>query len=382
LIPLFESIRLPENRLMNRRVWVCIGLIVWLGLLAGRARAQVASSPGSGLGGVSIAAKNAIDATPYRSQIQDFVASQQDALTGEDPIAQKAAREKLISECTAGSTSSYLNNYAQVIDAVATQILNRNPSLRVRLNVAVLVNEIGIASRSKALERSVLILIKDPSEPVALRGMEAAKPVIAAVVSNPATAAGDKLMVAILPAVKAHEKSGYIAAEGYRSLIPDDNLPQTNLAGIDPLVLGPILDILNYRRSLYATSIPDNPSAETDVPTFLYRSYKNATVAMQHRIVQTLVDLICVAGQQAPAVPKDELDELVDTLKFAASALTANNPNLETSLGSISNLSKGTAGAVIAQRVATVYDLLKPQVPYLTPPPAVTPAPAPTTKPE
>jgi hypothetical protein len=379
LIPLFESIRLPENRLMNRRVWVCIGSIVWLGLLAGRARAQI---PASGVGSVPIAAKNAVDASAYRSQIQDFVESQVSALTGEDPIAQKAAREKLISECTGGATPSYLDNYAQVIDAVATDILKRNPSLRVRLNVAVLVNEVGRSSRSKALEGSVLILINDPAEPVALRGMGAAKPVIAAVVSKPQTAAGDKLMNAILPAVRKHEKSGFIAAEGYRALIPEDNLPPTDLANIDPIVLGPILDILNYRISLYTTGIPDNPSAETDVPTFLYRSYKNAAPALQHRIVQTLVDLICVAGQQAPAAPKDEIDEVIQTLNYAAAALTANNPNLDTSLDFITHLNKGIPGSVIAQKAATVYDLLKLRFPFLQPPPAVTPGPAPSTKSE
>ena len=364
---------------MNRRVWVCIGSIVWLGLLAGRARAQIAAS---GVGSVPIAAKNAVDASAYRSQIQDFVESQVSALTGEDPIAQKAAREKLISECTGGATPSYLDNYALVIDAVATDILKRNPSLRVRLNVAVLVNEVGRSSRSKALEGSVLILINDPAEPVALRGMESAKPVIAAVVSKPQTAAGDKLMNAILPAVKKHDKSGFIAAEGYRALIPEDNLPPTDLADIDPVVLGPILDILNYRISLYTTGIPDNPSAETDVPTFLYRSYKNAAPALQHRIVQTLVDLICVAGQQAPAAPKDEIDEVIQTLNYAAAALTANNPNLDTSLDFITHLNKGIPGSVIAQKAATVYDLLKPRFPFLQPPPAVTPGPAPSTKSE
>jgi hypothetical protein len=385
LIPLFESFRLPENRLMNRRVWVCIGLIVWSELLAGRARAQVPSIPDSSSAGVSIAAKSALDATAYRSQIQQFVDGEMDALTGEDPIAQKAAREKLISECTPGSMPSYLDNYAQVIDSSATQVLARNPSLRVRLNVAVLVHEIAEvvrSTRSVALENSVLVLINDPSESIALIGMEAAKPVIASVVAHPQTAPSDKLLNAILPAVKSHEKSGYIAAEAYRSLIPDDTLPATDLAQIDPIVLGPILDILNYRISLYTTSIPDNPSAETSVPTFLYRSYTDAPLALQQRIVQSLVDLISVAGQQAPAAPKDDLDEIIRTLNYAAGALTAHNPNLSTSLDFITHLDKSTPAPVIAQKTASVFGMLQPQFTFLQPPPAVTPATAPTTKPE
>jgi hypothetical protein len=377
----FDAFRLPENRLMNRRVWVCIGLILWSELLAGRAYAQSAASPSSPIVGVGFAAKGALDASSYRSQILQFVQTQEEALTGQDPIAQKAAREKLISECTPGSSASYLDNYAQVIDTVATQILSRKPPLRVRLNVAVIVQEVGRISRSKALEGSVLILINDPSEPVGLRGMQAVKPVVFAVVSDPATAAADKLMNAILPAVKAHEKSGYIAAEAYHALIPENTLPPTELSEIDPLVLGPILDILNYRISLYTTGIPDNPSAETDVPTFLYRSYKNAPLELQHRIVQTLVDLIVVAGQQSPATPKEELDEIIQTLRYAAGALTANNANLGGTLDSITNLNKSTPGSIISQKVSTVFGLLQPQFPFLHAPPTVTPAPAPATKP-
>lgn len=366
---------------MNRRVRVCIGLIVCSMGLTGIARAQIAATPPS-IGGVSLQAKSAPDANPYRSQIREFVQSQTDALIGQDADAQKAAREKLIAECTSGSTPSYMEVYAQVINASCTEILGRNPPLRARLNVAVLVNEVGHLSRSRSLEGAVLILINDPTEPVALRGMQAARPVVSAIVANPATAGADKLMTAIPAAVKAHEKSGFIAAEAYHALIPDNTLVPSVLAGIDPLVLGPILDILNFRISLYTKIVPDNPAAETDVPTFLYRSYKNASVAVQHRIVQTLGDLIAVAGQQAPSAEKSELDEIITTLNYAAGALTANNSNIGTALDTITHLSRGSPASVVAQRAAAVYGLIKPFFPFLQPPPAVVAAPSPATKPD
>jgi hypothetical protein len=373
---------LPEYRLMNRRVWACIGLIVWSELLVGRARAQtdVASTPTALVPGVSMVAKNAPNATPYVSQIQQFVQSQVLDLTGSDPIARKAAREKLIAECTPGSTPSYLDNYAQVIDGVATQILKRSPILPVRLNVAVVVQEIAKNSKSKALENSVLSLINDASEPIALRGMQAAKSIISIVVTNPATAANDPLIGAMLKAVKSHSKSGFIAADAYRALIPDPGLSVGQLASIDPVVLGPILDILNYRISLYTTMIPDNPAAETEVPTFLYRSYKNVLPALQHRIVQTLVDYISVVGQQAPAASKADLEEIIPTLQYSASAISKNNPDSGVILNVVAQFNKGMSGADIAQKTKPIFGQLQPQFPFLKAPPAVTPATAPTTK--
>src|SRR5947209_1741040 len=121
---------------MNRRVSVrcvgtaCVGLacvaliafsaVCWTSSVA---CAQPATAPSAAVVGPSSIPANikaAPNADPFRPQIQQFVQAQLQGLAGEDGAAQKAAREKLIAECTAGSSQSYFDVYAQVLnDAVS-----------------------------------------------------------------------------------------------------------------------------------------------------------------------------------------------------------------------------------------------------------------------
>jgi hypothetical protein len=355
---------------MKRRVWVCIGLMIWSELLAGNARAQVPSSPvtTSSL----LTAKQAPDATAFRPQIEQFIQTQMDALA--DPATLKAARESLIKECSADANPSYLNIYSKAINAAAKKLLSTNPPLHVRLNIAVVLNEVGKSARTSEIEDAVLMLVNDAAEPVVLRGLQAAHPVITSILlNNPTKATGDKLIAAILPAVKSHPKSGLIASEAYHALLPDDGLPAGVRVTTDALVLAPILDLLDYRISLYTTTIPDNPAAENEIPTFIYHSFKNAG-ALQHRAVQALVNLIAVVGRQATNATKVDIAEMVQTLNYSASALSTNIPAVQGILAPIATLSKSTLGPAVAQRVAPIFGQLQPLLPYLKPPPTVVPA--------
>src|SRR5437588_624522 len=93
-------------------------LLLGLVLSAGVARAQpappptavpptavppTAAPPAAGATAAAIlpaSMKSAPSAEPFRQQIQQFIQGQLQLLTGDDPAAQKAAREKLINECT------------------------------------------------------------------------------------------------------------------------------------------------------------------------------------------------------------------------------------------------------------------------------------------
>ncbi len=209
---------------MNRRVSVCVGLIVWSGLTASVTFAQTPPtlptlpSAGGGIGqvGIPVAVKTMADASSFRPQIQQFIAQQLDKIASEDPAVEKSARDKLIAECAPGSSDSYFDVYTQELNSAVVAMLSKNPlpRLRVRLNLAVMLEAIGHLAKTNRLEPAVIMLINDPADVVAMWGMKAARPVIMAVLTkspNP----NDPLIAAMLPAVKKHVKTGYVAAEAY-----------------------------------------------------------------------------------------------------------------------------------------------------------------------
>ena len=84
---------------MNRRVCVCVGLIVWSGLIADVAFAQApAAASESAITSIPADYKNTPDATPFRAKIREFIDGQLQKMSSDDPTVAKAAREKLVSE--------------------------------------------------------------------------------------------------------------------------------------------------------------------------------------------------------------------------------------------------------------------------------------------
>ncbi len=378
---------------MNRRVcacvgFACIGSIVWSGIALAQTPfspreggLSIPSSGGSSGTAISASVKNAPDARSFRPQIQQFVQSQLPALTGDDAAAQKTAREKLAAECSVGSTSSFFDVYSQELAAAVTPVLVKGPSLRVRLSAAVLIETVARVGQSPSIEPAILALLKDPLEPVAYWGVKAAKPVIGAVAQNAAIANTDPLIPAILPAVKLHPKSGYLAAEAYNALIPQIvGLNPAQVEALAPLVLSHVLDILEFRISLYNSGIPENPQAENPVGNFLAKSYAGAPVAQQHRIVQNLINLIALAGQQAQTAAKADIEQIIPMLKYASGALEViAGSNAASILDPVVHLSPGSNGATVAKNTKPVFGAVQQLFPWLLPPPTITPAPASTT---
>jgi hypothetical protein len=380
---------------MNRRVCACIGLVVGLaslGLLASAARGQAPQGqalPGRvapSNAGIPINVKNAPDATSFRPVIQQFIQGQITALTGEDPAAQKAAREKLAAECAQGSSASYLDVYAHEINSAVLQLLDRKPvpPLRVRLNLAVLVEAVGRTTQNSAVQPAVIALMNDPAEAVALWGMKAAKHVVIAVVQNPVLVKSNAILPAIVSAVKSHPEAGFVAAEAYDALIPEiPGMSPAQIQALLPPLFDPILDVLTFRVSLYQTGIPDNPEAERLVASFFKAAnFAIATPAEQHRIIQQLVNLVVLSGEQAPFASSAQLSQIIEALQFASQDLIviSGNSAVTGALLPLTRIAPGTPGSQVAQRTKGVFGIMQTTYQYLQAPPAVIPATtAPTT---
>jgi hypothetical protein len=367
---------------MNRRVCVCVGLIVWSRLIADVAFAQApAAAPAAEQTSIPVEYKNTPDATPFRAKIRQFIDGQLDKMSSEDSAVLKAARDKLISEsAAAGSSSSFFDVYTQELNLAVVALLGKDPTprLRIRLNLAVMIEAVAQNAKTDQVEDAVIKLINDPSDVVALWGMKAARPVVAAMLAGPTPDPKDKLVLAILPAVKLHAKAGYVAAEAYPALIPG-NVNATTLA----IILDPLIDVLKFRTTLYVTGIPDDPEAETSVASFLASRPIRVTMNPQQeqQIMQALVDLISVAGQQAQTAAKADLEQINTTLLFVAQGLSiiANPGTQVVNLNQAMGITPRTPGPQVYQRTQIVYPSLKTAFPNLTPPPTATPATSPTT---
>jgi hypothetical protein len=360
---------------MNRRVCVCIGLFVWCGLLTGGALAQTTTAGPT----IPMSAKNATDATTSRATIAQFIQSQIISLLSDDPAIQKTARDRLIAECPAGSSGSYFDVYGHELNAAVMAAMNRNPlpPLRVRLNMAVVVETVARVGQTTQVRDAVIAMMNDPSDAVALWGMKAAAQVLPQVLQNPVLLANDKLLPAFLSSVKLHPGAGFVASEAYRAL------SLANVAGINPNqvqqliphVIKPMLDVLEFRVSLYQSGIPDNAEAEKTVATFFNSTnYNAAGPADQHRIIQDMVNLITLAGEQSLNANKPQLAEIIDVLKYAAQELivVSQNPAVTNALVSLTQLAPGSSPQSIEQKTKTVYGALQTVFQYLQQPPTIT----------
>ena len=175
---------------MNRRVCVCVGLIVWSGLIADVAFAQAPTAASeSAITSIPADYKNTPDATPFRAKIREFIDGQLQKMSSDDPTVAKAAREKLVSETGApGTSGSFYDVYTQEVNLAVVALLTKDPPprLRIRLNLAVMIEAIAQNAKTSQVEDAVIKLINDPTDVVALWGMKAARPVVAAMLTGPA----------------------------------------------------------------------------------------------------------------------------------------------------------------------------------------------------
>jgi hypothetical protein len=378
---------------MNRRVCLCVGLsfscLILLIAPTTITRAQdLPTVGGPAGGGISSDIKNAPNAESFRGKIQQFITGQVNGLSSEDPAAQKTAREKLIGECSSGSSQSYFDIYGQELNDQVVPLLTAGKPMRVRLNVAVVLGQVAQVGKTAKVEPAVLLAVNDPLEPVALKGMQAAKPVLLVVFQNPAQIATDKLVAAIPAAVKKHPKCGLIANDAYRALIPEvaPNLTQQQVNAAVPSLFDPILDVLDFRVTLYRTSIPDTPQAESPLPSFFANPHNFAAAGakQQQRVVQEFVNLVALAGEQVATASKADAGEVISILKYAAQTLLVIEKSkrgdavVDPVLNDVMSLQPGATPATIPPKTRQVFGQMQTIYPTLTAPPQATPA-APTT---
>jgi len=240
------------------------------------------------------------DASGFKGDIDQFINKQLETLkAGGEGL--KEAREALAQAATAnGATPSFLQVYSSALAAdMAAQGLTAAPDVRVRLNAAIVVDRVAIASSNPALADLATAFAQDKSEAVAIWGVKAAQPIIPAILSSNGNPQG--LATAVIAAVKAQADSELIPEDAYNALtlLSMNESARSKIGGatLKTYVQNP-LDLLDYRVGLYQTAIPKNPNADGLGTGFLAGKYGWNVMSVKQQ-AQTATLMVTLANGAA-----------------------------------------------------------------------------------
>ncbi|MGH7213925.1 MAG: hypothetical protein ACREIT_04100 [Tepidisphaeraceae bacterium] len=256
--------------------------------------------------------------------INQFITTQVQGLSSDNPQVQKSAREALVDE-TGGTAAPPAAGFMEAYSAALNQAIGsalKNPAMRTRLNAGITVAKVAERAKNAKLIDATLTLLADDAQPVVLWGMKASRWVLPSVVANPAAVPnGAKLIPAILSAAKKYP-TGPITQEAYDALMMDLANARAQLDPL-PVVLPAILDLFGARVKQYVGGVPEEPKTDNKVTLFLtaWHIWNAMTPEQRAQAMQTMSDLLWVSSQRLASLQRDQRGALIDTMKSTASAV-------------------------------------------------------------
>ena len=254
-------------------------------------------------------------ATPasYAAQIQGFINGKTKDLTSDNALVQHEARKSLIDECenhTGGPASpQFQTEYAKDLNKALGGVLKAANDIRVRVNVAVVANEVATrilrgGGDVSQLSPLVQTLLGDKQTAIVLWGMKAAKQVLADAMQG--NTKPEKISKLIVSSLKNHLDVGIIVEEAYNALTLKviaqgdffDTLKRSpQFAGMIGPVIPDLLDVIALRTQQFrAGAVPPSPQAEEVVSVFLSVTAFpaiSANPALLNRTLKVMGDLTC-----------------------------------------------------------------------------------------
>jgi hypothetical protein len=344
------------------------------------------------------------EVTADRPAIEAFITQAVGLLSSQSADEQKRGRDSLVREALVNgqptASAAYLNAYTQLLN---TQLLNlaQNPSTRVRINAAIVTCSVAKLGNLANLAPAAMAFINDSSPAVALWGVKAGAPLVAAQL-RVIGGGGPNVAPALVAAAKKHNKGtigGAIALEAYTALTL--SFAPAGAAPVNPQMIAAVVpllhDLMAFRVGEYRRGIPPEPGADGTGASFLVSAmvWNAQTPPQRVTTMQLLSDLLELVTKQAiAATPPDQNYLAGVTRRLAASisvaASASGDAGLVAAVAPIATAPRGTSAAQMAQMVAAVYPAIKASKTYsaVTAPPTVTgnappppPASAPTTGP-
>ncbi len=317
--------RVGVTPVMNRRLRGCAALVLLMGIWGLAAQAQPAGGAAAGKAWAPepIPEAGYSDPATNRKKIEELAGQNFTKLLDDsDPAGQTVARDALTKACYTGNTiapPTFLFEYGNIINRLATARLANKATLRERLNIAIVTARVAAAAQNSTLAPTALLLVNDPAEPVVIWGLKAAQAIVpeAVKIKLAGGPALHPLVAAIAPAVLKHP-SGPVFEEAYNALgsVAEKDVPPAARAA----VLGELVSLWDNRLQQYRKDIPEDPAVDGRAVYFmtLAETWKTVVAApkMQLQIMQMISDQISMAAQYAdglPVVPekREQRDQLV-----------------------------------------------------------------------
>jgi hypothetical protein len=334
-----------------RRRVLAATLVLTIGLLGAAAQGQPTGGPATGGNGAGAAPAGAaakpvappsppapvtipqqVYTSPMPAAITAFITPNMANLTNDaDPVGQAKSRDNLTAAVFyqgAPASPAFLFAYASALDTAATAALApaKKPTMRQRLNIAIVVAKVATVAQNASLATSTTILINDPAEPVVLWGLKAATAQVKHVLT---VKIGNKLppMVAAIVPAATKTPSGPIVDEAYAALGTTQ----------DPDVVGELMKLWGHRLALYrdGKDVPEEPAADGK-PVFTLTTAEMwkgplAKPDLQVKVMQNISDQVSVAAQwadlQPPGDKRDQLVKLVQQCAAGAFVVGKNTNN-------------------------------------------------------
>lgn len=368
--------RAPRTRRVRR--WTSTALAVclagaWAGSATGGAWAANPTLP--------LDVRTAPNVGGYFSQIQELVNTQAKRLTSTDPQEVSAAREALVAEVQTmqgqSLSAAFLDAYANVVNQRLQAILQTNPDVKLRLNVAIVAAKVAEKAGNIRLVPVVLDLLKDKNEGVVVWGMRAGKGVAFWEITG-RVAANQKsvLAPAVVAAAQRFPASGAVAQAAYDALAVAPSGP--NGAGVVAAVVPEMQALLQGRVNQYIKGTPPEPLADRVATNYLSSApvYNAAPPAANLQTAQLLWDLMNVAVARAGFVAAADAHELKILIRDVAKAVwvigfNAKNQALQTASQRAANIGPQTPVGSLPGEIAPVQPALKAIFPTLKDAPKV-----------
>lgn len=391
--------------------------IVSLLVLVATCSAAIAQTPAPTApltpGGIDQKVKQSNNPQEIRPTVEAFMQSQFGVLAGPDADTQPRARSMIVSEATLmqgvqnTATPVYTDVYCQVLNQ-QLENLAKNPSLRARLNGAIVLTAVAQVTQNINLRGATLAMLNDANDGVVLWAVKASRSLLPTIVRIKPI--DTRLISAVVAAAKAHSKGtcgGAVALEAYDALslnAADRNVVRQLKPDMIGAVVPAVQELLAFRLTLYQKGIPPEYHAERRPAFFLTDGTIWAAQTPEQRLqtMQLLSDLIALIANQAsqPNVSPQDRTELLVTIgvvtrSMHVAATVAQAQGVAAALRPLTDLVDPNAARQlkndqIVPLVSKVYDALKLDKTFsaLKPPPqavgheqAPPPASAPTTGP-
>jgi hypothetical protein len=362
---------------MNGRLSVVHRSLLSLGLILGVTPALPAHGA---LIDASIKASS--EGATVRSAVTPFIASQVALLQKDDPAAQSAARDALITEAAGGPqrgpTVTYLDAYSEALNKALIPVMD-SPNMRVRLNAAIVAARVAQAAQTHELADMAMKAMGDKEEAVVVWGLQIVRYTLPSIAKIPTLANQDKLAPRVVEVMKQNP-SAIITQYGYDAL----SLDVIETARTRPwspeewhqalsYVVPKIQQALENRLALYQNGVPDDPQKEKRPANVLVEQHSWAAQNADDRTrtIQLLLNLMSFATHRAQSAKDNTTrDQLIELTVYTARAIST-VPDLAPKVAGVVGLPRGAGADAAALAVQTAVVNVRQIYPKVQNPPVL-----------